>query len=220
MSISAKSILADLKHRADPAKAPFFKQYHKVDRVYLGAATPQMDAVAKNMVRAAGPERALELAGELWASDIFEARITAGKVMWQAQVKLYDRMWALIGHWKEDFDSWAIADCVAKGAARCLKHDPARLDEVEGWTCHKNMWVRRAALVFTLDWAKKGRDPDRMLAWAATYVDDKDWFIQKAIAWWLRELSKHNPARVRAFLSAHGNDMAAFARREAGKYLG
>ena len=35
-------------------------------------------------------------------------------------------------------------------------------------------------------------------------VEDRDWFIQKAIAWWVRELSKHDPDRARAFLAAHG----------------
>ena len=44
------------------------------------------------------------------------------------------------------------------------------------------------------DDAKKGRNPERSLKWAAGMVDDRQWFIQKAIGWWLRELSKHNPS--------------------------
>ena len=35
-----------------------------------------------------------------------------------------------------------------------------------------------------------------MLGWASRYADDREWFIQKAIGWWLRTLSKHNPNRV------------------------
>jgi 3-methyladenine DNA glycosylase AlkD len=50
-------------------------------------------------------------------------------------------------------------------------------------------------------------------------VDDPEWFIQKAIGWWLRELSKHNPPRVAAFLQVYGARMKPFARREASKYL-
>lgn len=88
------------------------------------------------------------------------------------------------------------------------------------------MWARRAALVFTLPWAK-GRHPDdadrahreRILGWAAQYATDHEWFIQKAIGWWLRTLSKHDADRVRAFLAAHGEALKPFARREAGKYL-
>ena len=58
-----------------------------------------------------------------------------------------------------------------------------------------------------------------MLGWAARLADDRQWFIQKAIGWWLRELSKRDPDRVRRFLAEHGAAMKAFARREAEKYL-
>ncbi|MEJ2001402.1 MAG: DNA alkylation repair protein, partial [Maritimibacter sp.] len=61
---------------------------------------------------------------------------------------------------------------------------------------------------------------DRILGWAASYVDDPEWFIQKAVGWWLRDLSKHDPDRTRAFLDSYGERMKPFARREAGKYLG
>lgn len=88
------------------------------------------------------------------------------------------------------------------------------------------MWSRRAALVITLPWTKltfpKPADlaiRDRVLGWAAGYVDDHDWFIQKAVAWWLRDLGKHDPERVRDFLAAHGPRLKPFARKEAGKYL-
>ena len=60
---------------------------------------------------------------------------------------------------------------------------------------------------------------DRVLGWAAGYCDDRDWFIQKAVAWWLRDLSKHDPARAEAFLADHGHRMKAFARKEAAQYL-
>ena len=60
---------------------------------------------------------------------------------------------------------------------------------------------------------------ETVLGWAASYVDDPEWFIQKSIAWWLRELSKHQPARARVFLEMHGAQMKNFARKEASKYL-
>ena len=107
-----------------------------------------------------------------------------------------------------------------------LVADPRRVDEVEHWTGSAHMWTRRAALVITLPWTKQNNPKpeelavrDQVLGWAAGYVDDPEWFIQKAVAWWLRDLSKHDPERTRAFLAAHGDRMKPFARREAGKYL-
>ncbi len=125
-----------------------------------------------------------------------------------------------------DFDSWAIADHACIAGMKRLVADPSRLDEVETWTISPHMWTRRAALVITLPWTKQNHPKPadeairtRILGWAATYVDDPDWFIQKAIAWWLRDLSKHDAARARAFLDTHGERMKPFARKEAGKYL-
>ena len=87
------------------------------------------------------------------------------------------------------------------------------------------MWTRRAALVMTLPWTKN-RNPkpeelaqrERILGWAATYVTDQNWFIQKAVAWWLRDLSKRDADRTRAFLADHGEAMKPFARREAARH--
>jgi 3-methyladenine DNA glycosylase AlkD len=88
------------------------------------------------------------------------------------------------------------------------------------------MWTRRAALVMTLPWTRfvhpKPADVairERVLGWAAGYVPDRDWFIQNAIAWWLRDLSKRDPDRVRRFLEEHGAAMKPFAAKEAARYL-
>jgi 3-methyladenine DNA glycosylase AlkD len=118
-----------------------------------------------------------------------------------------------------DLDGWAVADNLADVASRCLLQDPRRLDVVETWIESPHLWTRRAALVFTLPWAKGGRDPERTLGWAARLADDREWFIQKAVGWRLRELSKRDPERVRRFLTEHGRKLTGVARREATKYL-
>ena len=118
-----------------------------------------------------------------------------------------------------DLDGWAVADNLASVASRCLLHHPQRLDVVEGWVQSPHLWTRRAALVFTLPWTRDGRDPERMLGWAARLAGDREWFIQKAIGWWLRELSKRDARRVRRFLAEHGASLKGVARREASKYL-
>ncbi|HVG47982.1 MAG TPA: DNA alkylation repair protein, partial [Rubellimicrobium sp.] len=103
---------------------------------------------------------------------------------------------------------------------------PLRLNEVEDWVASDHMWTRRAALVMTLPWTRD-RFPkpadlairERVLGWCEQLAPDRDWFIQKAIAWWLRDLSKKDPDRVRAWLDAHGSGLAPFAQREAARQL-
>lgn len=223
-----EAALAALRERGDAEAAAGQAAYHKAARVYLGAPNPVIDELVKEWRAALGDdlEGRVALASGLWASDVHEARVAAAKLLTQARIRDDEPVWRLIASWVPDFDAWAIADHAAGAGARRLSADPSRLDEVESWTRDETMWVRRAALVFTLPWAKMNHpSPEdlerrgRILGWAAGYVPDRDWFIQKAVAWWLRTLSKHDPDRVRAFLAEHGTGMKAFARREAGKYL-
>ena len=153
--------------------------------------------------------------------------IAAAKLLVQARIRPDDgAVWELIAGWAEEFEGWAVADHAAAAGARRLVADPARLDRVEGWTQHPNMWTRRAALVMTLPWARLNNSKPvdlavrrRVLGWAAGYADDRDWFIQKAIGWWLRDLSKHDPQATRDWVAEHGQRLKPFARKEALRHL-
>ncbi|MDF0600614.1 DNA alkylation repair protein [Psychromarinibacter sp. C21-152] len=221
--------LAALEAAADPDRAEGMAAYHKVPRRYLGVAMPEVNALTADWRKALPVPERVALADALWATDIHEARIAAAKLLTQARMRpaaADDAAWRLIASWVPQFDAWAIADHAASAGGRRLVAEPSRLDEVERWTASDHMWTRRAALVMTLPWTKQTHPTpqdeairDRVLGWAAGYVPDRAWFIQKAIAWWLRELSKHDPDRTRAFLDAHGADMKPFARKDAAKYL-
>lgn len=200
--------------------------YHKAERECLGVSNGAIDDLVKAWRAELDLAGRVSLADELWRSNVHEARIAAAKLLTQARIRDDEPVWRLITGWAEEFDSWAIADHAAAAGARRLSAAPERLDEVEGWTGAENLWLRRAALVFTLPWARMrhtGAEDEarreRILGWAAGYVADREWFIQKSIAWWIRTLSKHDPARAKAFLDEHGAEMKAFARKEAGKYL-
>ena len=218
--------LAALRALIDPGRAEQMAAYHKQKREVLGIPNPAMNDLTKDWRRALSVEERVTLADQLWQTDIFEARIAAAKLLTQARLRPDDAAWDLICSWVPNFDSWAIADHVCMAGQKRLVADPSRLDTVEGWTTSDHMWTRRAALVITLPWTKQNHPKpeelaarDRVLGWAATYADDHQWFIQKAVGWWLRDLSKHDPARVIEFLEAHGDRLKAFARKEASKYL-
>lgn len=225
--MTPQDALAALEAQADPDRAQQMHAYHKIDRPYLGLSNEVANRLAQEWRRALPLSDRLALADALWQTNIFEARITAAKLLVQARIRPEDdSTWQLIQSWLPDFDSWAIADAVAMAGQRRLTADPTRLDTVESWTTSDHLWTKRAALVFTLPWTKQ-RHPkpaetaarERILTWAAAYTEDPEWFIQKAVAWWLRDLSKKDPARTSAFLAEHGEKMKAFAAREAAKYL-
>ncbi|WP_426038188.1 DNA alkylation repair protein [Cypionkella sp. TWP1-2-1b2] len=220
--------LAQLNALADQQKAIEALAYHKTDRPYLGLKVPQIEKLTSLWRAECSFEDRIQLASDLWETNIHEARIAAAKLLTQARIKPDDTAaWDLICQWLPQFDSWAIADHICIAAQKRITADPARIDTVETWTTSENMWTRRAALVATLPFTKQNFPKpfeldirDRVLGWASVYIDDKDWFIQKAVAWWLRDLSKHDPARTAAFLDQHGERMKSFARKEAAQYLG
>lgn len=211
---------------ADPARAAEMAAYHKASRIYLGVANPQIDELVAEWRAARDIDGRTVLAAALWDSNIHEARVAAAKLLTQARMRPDDAVWALIASWVPQFDAWAIADSAMIAGQKRLVADPARLDQVEGWLDHPNLWTRRAALVGTLPWAKLNNPKpaelaarERILGWAARLSDEGEWFIQKAVAWWLRDLSKRDPERVRAFLDQNGARMKPFAVREAARLI-
>jgi len=219
--------LAALHALSDPAKAEAALAYHKTPRPYFGVTVPQITDLATEWRQGLDTQGRVDLAAALWDSNIHEARVAAAKLLTQARIADDGAVWSLIASWVPSFDGWAIADQACDAGERRLIADPSRLDEVESWTTSPHKWTRRAALVITLPWTKqnfpKAQDlaiRDRVLGWAAGYVSDPDWFIQKAVAWWLRDLSKHDAARTRAFLAGPGQNLKPWAQAEATKHLG
>lgn len=223
---TAAEALAAIEAFADPERAVGTAAYHKTARRCLGVPNPVLNDLTTAWRRAMDVPTRVKIADGLWKADIHESRIAAAKLLTQARLRPDEEAWRLICSWVPDFDGWAIADHACIAGQKRLVADPARIDTVEGWTRSDHLWTRRAALVITLPWTKmnhpKAQDRDirrRVLGWAASYVSDREWFIQKAIAWWLRELSKHDPEATRSFLARHGDHLKPFARKEAAKYM-
>ena len=218
--------LAALRALADPEKAAGMAAYHKAPREYLGVPVPQVDALAQDWRAGLDVPGRVALAAALWDSNVHEARVAAARLLTQARMRPDDGAWALIAGWVETFDGWALADHAAAAGSRRLVADPSRLDQVEGWLDHPSFWVRRAALVFTLPWTKQNFPKpedlaarDRVLGWCARLAPEREWFLQKAVAWWLRDLSRHDPDRARAWLAEHGPTLKPWAQAEAARHL-
>ncbi len=222
----AQAALDRITALADPVKAVEAAEYHKVKRRYLGVPVPQVEELVAQWRADLPLDDRIALAAELWRSDVHEAMVAAAKLLAQARMRPDDAAWTLICGWTTAFNGWATADQATTAGQKRLVADPSRIDTVATWTQSPNMWTRRAALVITLPYAKMNFPKDSDLAmretalgWAAAYVTDRDWFIQKAIAWWVRDLSKHDATRARAFLDAHGAGLKSFARKEASRFL-
>ncbi len=212
-------LLQALRALSDVKRAEWEKRYQKSRWEHWGVALPGMDAAIRETFGDLKQDEALILCRRLWREPVWDLKIVAGRILARKSIAPDAKVWGFVTERMADLDGWAVADNLASVASGCLIEDSGRLAVVEAWIENPHLWTRRAALVFTLPWAKEKRDPERMLGLAVLLAEDRQWFIQKAVGWWLRELSKRDPKRVRRFLKDHGEKLTGVARREAMKYL-
>ncbi len=87
---------------------------------------------------------------------------------------------------------------------------------IEKWRKSDNIWLNRSCLLFQLKY-KKETDFELLSSLIEQYQKKKEFFIQKAIGWSLREYSKTNPIAVKAFIEKV--NLQGLAKREGSKYL-
>jgi len=218
--------LDDLRAAGDPAQAAEAAVRHQADREYLGTPLTAIDALVAEWRAELSVEERVALASSLWSTNVHEARIAAARLLLQARMRPDEAAWRLIQDWLPELDAWSIADAVSKAAEKRVTADLSRLDEVEGWLSHENAWVRRAALLATAPLSKMNNPKQEeldarewVLDWIADMLPDRDWHVQKAIATWLRDLTKHDADRVQSFLTEHAEAMRGFTRKDVSKTL-
>lgn len=87
---------------------------------------------------------------------------------------------------------------------------------IEGWAYCDHLWLNRAAILFQLKY--KERTDDKLLyRYILQNKKSKEFFIQKAMGWALREYSKTNPTSVKNFIES--NELPKLSVREGSKYL-
>ena len=87
---------------------------------------------------------------------------------------------------------------------------------IEGWAYENHLWLNRAAILFQLKYKEK-TDENLIYLYILQNKESKEFFIQKAIGWALREYSKTNPESVKQFIEA--NKLPKLSIREGSKYL-
>ncbi|HAC0645338.1 TPA_asm: DNA alkylation repair protein [Listeria monocytogenes] len=87
----------------------------------------------------------------------------------------------------------------------------------EAWINGDNIWLARTAILFQLKYKEK-TNVDLLFSNCEKWLDSKEFFIQKAIGWALRQYAKVDSEAVRQFVNSHS--LAPLSRREALKHIG
>lgn len=113
---------------------------------------------------------------------------------------------------------WDTVDLLAaKIAGFYFQQFPDQIEPItEEWNNSPNMWLNRSAILFQLKY-KKQTDSDRLFRYIQQHKASKEFFIQKAIGWSLRQYGKSEPQKVRNFVN--NNELASLSRREATRLL-
>jgi 3-methyladenine DNA glycosylase AlkD len=177
----------------------------------LGVPTPEMRRIARDVarrLRAEPPGTVLALCRALVEARTLEGRAVAYEVL----ARHAGARSALTARWVERLgagnDNWGSVDHFACTVAGPAWREGAVSDAmVQTWARAKDRWWRRTALVATVALnapSRGGRgDAPRTLAVCQRLAADPDEMIVKALSWALRELLRHDPAAVTAFLGRH-----------------
>ena len=117
--------------------------------------------------------------------------------------------------------TWALVDGLAGDVVGRLV--AAKADHVtpvmDRWAIDEDFWIRRASLLAELRPIRHGATLERFLRRADPMLEEREFFIRKAIGWVLREASKKRPDEVAAWIAPRTHRASGVTMREVVKYL-
>jgi len=96
---------------------------------------------------------------------------------------------------------WDSVDTIAKNilGEYLLEFPSETKNVIARFSKSDNMWLNRSAILFQLGYKQK-TDADLLFSESLKQAHSKEFFIQKAIGWALREYAKSNPEAVKEFV--------------------
>ena len=180
-------VLDVLKDLGDPRNVAGMAHFGIRPAVAYGVPKPVLRRLARDL----GKDH--DLAQQLWASGVHDARVLASMVDDQAEV-IQDQM----DEWANDFDNWDVCD---QCCMNLFWKTASAYEKAEEWSANGREFVKRAGFVLMASLAihdKKEEDAafGRFLTIIKKEaVDDRN-FVRKAVNWALRQIGKRN-ARLR-----------------------
>jgi 3-methyladenine DNA glycosylase AlkD len=188
----------------------------------LGIHRPERDKIQKkwfNELKEVENLNHWDVASTLWELEHREYQYVAIDYLKKIPKKMYE---------KDDYQRieelittkswWDSVDQIASNiAGPYFQNCPDMRDPViTNWRNSKDLWLNRTCLLFQLRYKEK-TDFELLKGLILQYMPVKEFFIQKAIGWSLRNYSRTEPDAVRNFVQ--DLDLSTVAKREAYKYI-
>ncbi len=202
---------------ADPSIAVQQKAYMKDQFEFIGIKTPVRRTICKPFLQKTHlppKDQAVKIVQALWKKPEREFQYFAQELLLQ-YTREFEKKYIELIEWMIVHKSWwDTVDMIAdKLAGAYFKIFPEQIPLIiKKWLKTDNMWLQRSCIIFQLKYKSKV-DTHLLEKIILPLMHSKEFFINKAIGWILREYSKTNPDWVQQF--AARNKLSNLSRREA-----
>ncbi|MGA5167345.1 MULTISPECIES: DNA alkylation repair protein [Streptomyces] len=226
LAAAADGVREALDRLGTAERAERERAYLRSDLTHLGVPVPEVRRTVKSALRALGPpsrDDTLRLAALLWSDEVYEHRQAAVETL-TARAAAVLRAGDLAGleRYLRASGTWALVDPLAVHAVGAVvSRDPAACgDALDRWARDEDFWLRRTALLALLPGVRAGTpDLPRLSRYADAMLDEREFFVRKAIGWVLREVSVRDPGFVAAWVRERRPRMSGLTWREAVRRL-
>lgn len=208
----------EMRLHAHPGQAKAMAAYMKDHFPFLGIKQPLRKEISKPFIKASrewAGMQVIELARSLWGMPEREFHYVAMDVL-EANRKKWD------AHFLDCFlylagknQWWDSIDTIASRLIGKYLYSHPDKKLVHQWTASEDIWMNRIALLYQLNYKEK-TDTKTLFTTILKVKHKKDFFIQKAIGWSLRQLYRTDQGSVKTFLESV--ELTPLARREALKH--
>lgn len=205
----------------DAERAKGMAAYMKGLFPFLGIGKPERAALQRGFLRRAKKAGVVDrdLVARLWALPEREFQYLAVDYLIALSGGLAEEDIGLLAGLVADKSWWDTVDALAANVVGPLgaRHPELVDSHIMAWATGENIWLARTAILFQLKY--KERTDTRVLARVIGLTcGTREFFLNKAIGWALREYSKTDREWVRAFVAGAG--LHPLSVREGSKYLG
>lgn len=209
------------EQNANPANAGPMKKYMRDQFEYLGIKTPQNTALQKEFYAEYGlpPLSDLDvILRDLWSLPQREFQYVAVGLLGRFNKQIPAHFLKTIEYLLITKSWWDTVDTIAGGTVgvHFRRFPEVREKYLAKWRPSENFWLRRTAILFQLNY-KQDTDFNLLCEIIRENLDSKEFFINKAIGWSLRQYARMEPDAVKEFVRS--TPLHPLSRREALKHL-